>query len=185
MVFHIPRSKSSKMWWSELEAIVVHLVCIIFSRELSILYDLVQAQVAISEWDFLPALLSIFSTSEKLHSWKGIHVLENQVGCCFSVCVFAYNFIFDQPEYSKGKIRSKMSLLDTIPLPELYQWMCRMMVVLLSKVGIFYCEHKFDFKFQFSFYFESVLSQQATATDMKAIGSRLQIDFVSLYVHKK
>lgn len=40
-----------------------------------------------------------------------------------------------------------------------------MMVILLSK---------------FSFYFESVLSQQATATDMKAICSRLQIDFVSL-----
>lgn len=119
----------------------------VMNREFSILSELIQAQVAISEWDFLPALLSIFNTSEKLHSWKGIHVLDNQ------------------PEHSKAKIRSKISLLDTIPLPELYQWMCKMMVVLLSK---------------FSFYFDSVLSQQATATDMKAICSRLQIDFVSL-----
>ena len=53
---------------------------LIFSRELSVLSDLVQAQISISEWDFLPALLSIFSTSEKLQSWKGIHVLDNQVG---------------------------------------------------------------------------------------------------------
>ena len=53
---------------------------VISSRELSVLSDLVQAQIAISEWDFLPALISIFSTSEKLQSWKGIHVLDNQVG---------------------------------------------------------------------------------------------------------
>ena len=43
------------------------------------------------------------------------------------------------------------------------------------------CNYKYPQ--QFSFYFESVLSQQATATDMKAICSRLQIDFVSLYVY--
>lgn len=126
----------------------------ISSRELSVLLDLVQAQIAISEWDFLPALLSIFSTSEKLQSWKGIHVLDNQVGLIVDyqpppdqrrliiydlvALFFSHNFYSLQPEHGKGKIRSKMSLLDTIPLPELYQWMCKMMVILLSKVGIFY-----------------------------------------------
>jgi len=41
--------------------------------------DLVQAQLSISEWDFLPALLNIRSANERLQAWKGIHVLDNQV----------------------------------------------------------------------------------------------------------
>ncbi|XP_065897938.1 KICSTOR subunit 2-like [Dysidea avara] len=119
----------------------------VLNRELAVFTDLVQAQISISEWDFLPALLSIHSTNERLHAWKGIHVLDNQ------------------PEHTKGKIRSKMSLLDTIPLPELYQWMCRVMVILLSK---------------FSFYFEPVLSQHGTVTDMKTICAKLEIDFIAM-----
>jgi len=49
------------------------------SRELTVFTDLVQAQLSISEWDFLPALLNIQSANERLHAWKGIHVLDNQV----------------------------------------------------------------------------------------------------------
>jgi len=57
------------------------------SRELAVFTDLVQAQISISEWDFLPALLCIHSINERLNAWKGIHVLENQVRPILTVAV--------------------------------------------------------------------------------------------------
>lgn len=130
------------------------------------------------------------STQYLLYQWEASFMERNTCAwkpgrSCYLQRMYVRTSVCYQPEHSKVKIRSKMSLLDTIPLPELYQWMCKMMVVLLSKVGTFHCRQNSSSSsthIQFSFYFESVLSQQATATDMKAIGSRLQIDFVSLYV---
>lgn len=48
-------------------------------RELTVLGDLLQAQISISEWQFLPAILALQAVDSKLSQWKGLVPLGSQV----------------------------------------------------------------------------------------------------------
>ena len=50
-----------------------------FRKEVSVLVDLLQAQMNISEWQFLPSILAIQSADSKLTLWNGIVPLGSQV----------------------------------------------------------------------------------------------------------
>ncbi len=41
--------------------------------------DLLQAQISISEWQFLPAILALQAVDSKLSQWKGLVPLGSQV----------------------------------------------------------------------------------------------------------
>ena len=50
-----------------------------YSREVTTLLDLINAQQQMAEWQFLPAIISLQSAHNKLSNWNSIVPLGNQV----------------------------------------------------------------------------------------------------------
>ena len=62
-----------------------------YRREVTVLGDLLQAQISMSEWQFLPAILALQSVDTKLNQWKGLVPLGSRVS---GYCPF-FSFQFD------------------------------------------------------------------------------------------
>ncbi len=106
--------------------------------------ELLQAQISMSEWQFLPAIIALQAVDGKLNQWKGVVPLGNQVHdaqCHVTQPMAACFFNLMQDEPNRRQIQKSIrSPAESPPprssVPYLYKWMCKVHVTLLAKVGI-------------------------------------------------
>ncbi|XP_064385924.1 KICSTOR subunit 2-like [Halichondria panicea] len=121
-----------------------------FQRELTVLGDLLQAQISISEWQFLPAILALQAVDSKLSQWKGLVPLGSQGNP-------------ERRQVQKSIRSPPQSPPPSGGVPYLYKWLCKFHVTLLAK---------------FTLYFHDVLSEHASVYDMKHLSAKLDVDFL-------
>lgn len=121
-----------------------------FTHEVDIVQTLFQTEAHLSEWDFLPSLLSLRESQTKLQAWSDLSPTTSVKEQLFST--FSYKTFFTRTIKRQSDV------------PFLYQWLNQFYLQMVSK---------------FTLYFYTALSAQAPATDLKAVTAKTDIDYMN------
>merc|ERR1711962_280136 len=118
---------------------ILHPLKTSFRHEVEIVQTLFQTEAHLSEWDFLPSLLSLREAQAKLQAWSDLSPNASVKEQLLSS--FSYKHFFTRTIKRQSDI------------PFLYEWLNKFYSQLVSK---------------FTLYFYTALSMQASPTDVKA-----------------